>query len=159
MSPTRKEHSNEFREVVIQHFLNGDSEREIASKMLCSRNTVHSMVVKYKKTRCIANIIDRGRKRKTTTRVDKVIQRKIKVNRRKSASSVKHELQQELGLTISNQTVRRRRAHEIGLYGRGARKKPYVNKVNRLKRLNYVKMYRDKPMAFWKQVLWSDESK
>ena len=100
----------------------------------------------------------RGRKRKTTVREDKVIQRKIKIDRRKSASSVKDEIMQEIGITISSQTVRRR-AHEAGLYGRVARKKPYVNKANRLKRLNYVKTYRDKEMSFWKHVLWSDESK
>ena len=70
-----------------------------------------------------------------------MIQRKIKTDRRKSASSVKHEIMQEIGITISSQTVRRR-AHEAGLYGRVARKKPYVNKANQLKRPNYVKTYR-----------------
>ena len=158
MAPRRTEHSNEFRELIIKHYLNGDSEREIASKMFCSRNSVHSMIMKYKKTKCIANLAGRGRKRKTTVREDKVIQRKIKADRRKSASSVKHEIMQEIGITISSQTVRRR-AHEAGLYGRIARKKPYVNKTNRLKRLSYVKTYRDKEMSFWKHVLWSDESK
>ena len=33
------------------------------------------------------------------------------------------------------------------------------NKVNQVKRLNYVKMYQDKGMPFWKHVLWSDEPK
>ena len=154
MAPTRTEHSNEFRELIIKHYLNGDYEREIASKVFCSRNSVHSMITKYKKTKCIANLAGRGRKRKTTVREDKVIQRKIKTDRRKSASSVKHEI----GITISSQTVRRR-AHESGLYGRVARKTPYVNKANQLKRLNYVKTYRDKEMSFWKHVLCSDESK
>ena len=32
MIPRRKEHSNEFRELVIKHFLNGDSEHKIAKK-------------------------------------------------------------------------------------------------------------------------------
>ena len=108
MAPTRTEHSNEFWELIIKHYLNGDSEREIASKVFCSRNSVHSMIMKYKKTKCIANLAGRDRKRKTTVREDKVIQRKIKTDRRKSASSVKHEIMQEIGITISSQTVRRR---------------------------------------------------
>ena len=62
MAPTRTEHSNEFRELIIKHYLNGDSEREIASKVFCSRNRVHSMIMKYKKTKCIANLAGRGRK-------------------------------------------------------------------------------------------------
>lgn len=32
MSPVRKEHSNQFRETIIKHFLNGDSEREKQEK-------------------------------------------------------------------------------------------------------------------------------
>ncbi|CAF3530152.1 unnamed protein product [Rotaria sp. Silwood1] len=158
MAPTRKEPSNEFRETIVKHFLNGDSEHDIATKMLCSRNTIHSIIVKYKKTKCIGNILDRGRKRKTTIHVDKAIQGKIKVDRRKSAPTVGQEIEQELGVLISNQTVRRR-LHEIRFYGRVARKKLYVNKANRLKRLKYVKMHEDKDMEFWKTVLWSDESK
>ena len=104
MSPARKEHSNDFRELVIKHHLNGDSEREIASKMLCSRNTIHSMMTKYKKTRCIANLAGRGRKRKATIRGDKLIQQKIKVDHRKSASSVQHEITDEL--KISTRSVK-----------------------------------------------------
>ena len=116
MSPARKEHSNDSRELVIKHQLNGDSEREIASKTLHSRDSMHFMITKYKKTTCIANLAGHGRKRKTTARVDKLIQRKIKVDRRKSASSVKHEIMDELKISISSQIVRCR-AHELGLYG------------------------------------------
>ena len=52
-----------------------------------------------------------------------------------------------------------RRLHKIGLYGRVARRKPYVNMVNRCKRLEYARNYREKPLDFWNKVLWSDESK
>ena len=53
----------------------------------------------------------------------------------------------------------RRRLHEIGLKGRVTRKKQYVNKVNRGKRLEYAKTYREKPLGYWDNVLWTDESK
>ncbi|CAF4494487.1 unnamed protein product [Rotaria socialis] len=126
MAPTkRKEFSHDLREVVIKRYLNGDSERDIARDLLISRNTVHYMIAKYKSTKCIGNLIGRGRKRKTTAHVDRVIQRKIKTNRRKSAMAVKIELQTELNITVSESTISRR-AHEIGLYGRVARKKPLV---------------------------------
>ena len=68
------------------------------------------------------------------------------------------DIESELGITISEQTVRRR-LHEIGLKGRVTRKKPYVNKVNRGKRLEYAKTYREKPLGYWDNVLWTDESK
>ena len=73
MIPRRKEHSNEFLELVIKHFLNGDSEHEIDKSMLCSRNNIHSIIAKYKKTKYVANIFGRGRKRKTTQRIDQAM--------------------------------------------------------------------------------------
>ena len=158
MAPKKKEYSFDLRETVIKHFLNGDSEHEIGRKVVIPRNSVHYIITKYKKTKCIGNIIGRGRKRKTSMHLDRVIQRKVKVDRRKSASSVKIDIESELGITISEQTVRRR-LHEIGLKGRVARKKPYVNKVNRGKRLEYAKTYREKPLGYWDHVLWTDESK
>ena len=39
MAPKRKEHSDDLRTLVIKHFLNGDSHREIAKKTLESRNS------------------------------------------------------------------------------------------------------------------------
>ena len=99
MSPARKEHWNDFREFVIKHHLNDDYEWAIASKMLCSRNTIHSMMTKYKKTRYIANLAGRSGKRKTTARVHKLIRQKIKVDRRQSASSVQHEIMNELKIS------------------------------------------------------------
>ena len=159
MAPKKKEYSFHLRETVIELFLNGDSEHDIAGKMVIPQNSVHYIITKYKKkTKRIENIIGRGRKRKTSMHLDRVIQRKVKVDRRKSASSVKIVIESELGITISQQTVRRR-LHEIGLKGRITRKKPYVNKINRGKRLEYAKAYREKPLSYWDNVLWTDESK
>ena len=138
MAPKKKEYSFDMRETVIKHYLNGDSERQIATKMIIARSSINSIITKYKKTKCIGNILGRGRKRETSLNVDRIIQRKIKVDRRKSAPSVKVELQSKHGITISEQTVRRR-LHEVGLFGRVARKKPYVNKVNCGKRIHSPK--------------------
>lgn len=123
MGPKKKEHSDDLRTLIIKHYLNGDSQREIAKKLLLSRETVRSVINKYKSTKCIGNLLGRGRKRKTTTTTDRLIQRKLKLDRRKSASSVTSELENELRILISESTVRRR-AHEAGLFGRVARKKP-----------------------------------
>ena len=154
----KKEYSNDLREGVIKHFLNEDSEREIACKLLIPRNSVNYTITKYKSMKCIGNMIGRGRKGKTAIHTDRIIQRKIETDRRKSSTSVKPELQTELNITISETTIRRR-AHEIGLYRRVARKKPCLNKANRGKGLEYARTYREKPLCFWNNVIWSDESK
>ena len=89
-----------------------------------------------------------------TPHLDRVIERKIKTNRRKSALPV----QTEFNIAVSESTIRRR-AHELDLYGRVARKKLLVTTANRGKRVRYARKYREKPLDFWNSVLWSDESK
>ena len=91
-----------------------------------------------KNNKCVQNIIGRGRKRKTTVYLDRTIQRKIKADRRDSASSVKAVIETEFRIIISEQTVRRR-LHEAGFKGCVAKQKPYVDKTNRMKRIQYAK--------------------
>ena len=68
---------------------------------------------------------------------------------------VKIEIENELGISLHVDTIRKR-VHEVG---RVARKKPYVNKINRGKRIKLGKEMLEKPVDFWKNVVWLDESK
>ena len=116
MAPKKKEYSVDLRQTVIKHYLNGDSEHEIPQKLIIPRTSVHYIIAKYKKTKCVQKIIGRGRKHKTTVYLHRAIQRKIKADRRKSASSVKAVIETEFGIIISEQTVHRR-LHEAGFKG------------------------------------------
>ena len=128
----RKEHSNDFRSVVIKHFQNGDSQQKTAIKTLLPREMVRDVINKYKRTKCIGNVFDRGRKEKTTTTTDQTIQRILKKDRRTSPEKVPAEINKQLDISLSAQSIRNR-AHEIGMFGRVATKKPYINRVNRRK--------------------------
>ena len=46
-----------------------------------------------------------------------------------------------------------------GLHGRVAAKKPYLQRGNKAKRLNYARKHRNWGAEKWQQVLWTDESK
>ena len=85
MEPKTKEHSNDLRTLVIKHYLNGDHQREIVKKVLL---TVQSIIKKYKNTKYNGNQFGRGRKRKTIATTDRLIQRELKFDRRKSARIV-----------------------------------------------------------------------
>ena len=78
----------------------------IAKKVLIPHPTVQSIIKKYKQTKCILNHSGRGRKRKTTASADRIIQRKIKLDRRKSAPTVKTEIEKELGIIVHANTIR-----------------------------------------------------
>ena len=140
MAPKKKEYFVDLRQTVIKHVLNDDSEHEIVQKLIIPRTSIHYIIDKCKKTKCVQNIIGRGRKRKTTGHLHRAIQRKIKADRGKSASSVKAVVETEFGIIISEQTVHRR-LHEAVLKGHVARKKPYADKANRRKRIHYAKKY------------------
>ena len=71
---------------------------------------------------------------------------------------MKVKIENELRISLHVNTIRNR-AHEGRLFGRVARRKPYVNKINRGKRLNFAKEMVEKLSSFWQSVIWSNEWK
>ena len=51
------------------------------------------------------------------------------------------------------------RSKKAGYNARTARKKPFVNKINRKKRIDFANEYKNKTNEFWDKVIFSDESK
>lgn len=98
-----------------------------------------------------------GRPRKTDERVDRVIVRVTKQNRRSSAAQLAGDLKDRFDITVSPQTIRNR-LHDAGLHGRAARKKPYLTKQHRAQRLKYANDCLKFTPDDWKRVIFSDES-
>ena len=46
MAPKKKEHNNHLQNLVIQHYQNGDSQREIPAETLLPRTTVQYIIEK-----------------------------------------------------------------------------------------------------------------
>ena len=118
---------------------------------------VLDIINKYKRTKSIGNLFDRGRNEKSTT-TDRTVQRILKKDGRTSPEKMAAEINKQLDILLSAQTIRNR-AHEIGMFGRVATKKVYVNKVNRSKCFKVAKEMLEKSMNFWQTFIWSDESK
>ena len=60
--------------------------------------------------------------------------------------------------TVSERTTRRR-LKSSGYNGRQARKKPFISTKNQKKRIQWAKEMVKKTMTFWKQVVFTNESK
>jgi len=69
-------------------------------------------------------------------------------NRRSSATDINKSLS-DAEIKVSDQTVRRRLV---------PRKKPFLNAVQREKRLKWAKEHASWTVEAWKRVLWSDET-
>ena len=107
------------------------------------------MVGKYKSTKRIGHLFGCAHIWKTRATTDRLIQRRLKLGRRKSASMAKIEIENERRISLHVDTIRKR-VHEVG---RVARKKPYVNKINRGKRFKFAKEMLEKPVDFWINVV------
>ena len=99
-----------------------------------------------------------GRPRRTSPNVDRLIRRKSESNRRATAVHIRADLAENYGVQISVGTVKNRLTH-FGLFGRVARKKPYVCERNCKKRLAWAQEHRTWTAEQWANVLWTDEGK
>jgi hypothetical protein len=59
---------------------------------------------------------------------------------------------------VSNQTISNCIFQELGMKSHYAVQKPFVNDINRVKRLNFALEHIDKPLSFWRQAIFTDES-
>ena len=98
-----------------------------------------------------------GRPSKLSPRSTRKIINQVKAN----PHITSRELQTSLaasGVNVHASTIRRKlNRHDI--HGRVARKKPLLSRKNKAARFNFAREHLDKPEAFWKSILWTDESK
>ena len=137
----------------------GYSYREIAAKIGCnvSPSGVQKLVKRFETNHSIENRPGKGRKRVSTPQTDRYITRLSLRTRKMSAVDINKDLA-AVGIRMSNWTVRRRLI-EAGLRARIPRKKPFLNEVQRQKRLKWAKEHAEWTVEEWKNIIWSDETR
>lgn len=153
-----KETSIDERNIIIKLHSQGKSQREIAKVVGRSQSTINNIIKRFHETGSVGNKARSGRPRKVCQQLRRIIIREIKTNPKVSAPKLCSNIATAHNVHVSSQTVRNIIKQE-GYHGRVARKKFYVNKVNRKKRLDFAIHYSDMPQSYWNKVLWSDESK
>ena len=63
------------------------------------------------------------------------------------------------GVVVHRSTIQRTLHQEKKFIGRVMRKKPFLSVRHKKSCMRYGKAHMDKPEAFWKKILWSDETK
>lgn len=152
--PKKREFRPEERARMLNMRNNGKSVIEIAKTFGTTRDAVYKICRRLSETGSPENAIRTGRRRKTTVYDDRAIVRIAKKNPRTSA----REIGESLNLNIDVSRIRAR-LREASLFGRIARRKPMISEKNRQKRLEFARTHVNKPIEFWKSILWSDESK
>lgn len=135
----------------------GLSVSAIARQVKCARSTVRMTIKRYKESGSLTNKPKTGRKRKTTSRDERVLERMSLRDRKKGSKQLSSELFRLHNVAISPRTVRRRLC-ELNLGGYKARHKPRLSPQQKKKRLLWAKSHRDWTIENWANVMWTDES-
>ena len=98
-----------------------------------------------------------GRRRVLSPRDERTLVRKVQINPRTTAKDLVKMLE-ETGTKVSISTVKRV-LYRHNLKGRSARKKPLLQNRHKKARLRFATAHGDKDHTFWRNVLWSDETK
>lgn len=148
----------EERELVINHFNSGYSQRKIAKMVNKSQGTVQHIIERFNKENRITNKSRKAPNKIFTEYDERWILREINKNPKLSAPKLKVEVQKTLGKQCCTETVRRV-LRKGNLHGRTARNKPLIRSQNKKLRIEFAKKYINKDVAFWKSVIFADETK
>jgi len=116
----------------------GKSQREIAKVLKISKSCVQNIIKRYEERQTLELKRGAGRKRKTTKREDRIIEKIASVNKKKSIRFIQGEVKRS-NIDISVRTLCKR-MNELGLESRKmVKKKLLLTKKHRAKRLEWCK--------------------
>ena len=140
---SRKQHlSLHQRSLVVDLKNQGKSYRQIQKETGIPFTTVSLIVKKHNLIGTVVSVAGRGRKRKTTSAIDRNIIINVKTNRFISAAKLALKVQIDYNITVTPQTIRNR-IREQGYKGRVVRKKPFFTAKQMKRRLELVKKYEE----------------
>uniref|UniRef100_A0A8C5QZS5 Transposase n=1 Tax=Leptobrachium leishanense TaxID=445787 RepID=A0A8C5QZS5_9ANUR len=151
-----REWSRKTREEVITLHRKGNGYKKIAKMLNIPRETIGSIIRKFKAKGTVETLPGRGRKKMLTSTAVRYLKRRVKKSPRVTAEELRKDLT-DVGTEVSAQIIRRTLRNE-GLHARTPRRTPLLSPKNK-SRLQYAKSHVDKPQKFWDRVLWTDETK
>lgn len=146
--------SVEIRKLIVLEVKSGVKYRDISKKYEISIAGISKIMKKHQSENTVERKAGSGRNRKTTAHDDRMIHRLVRTDPSKSTRVIA----EELNLNVTMRTINNR-IHEFGIRSYFKIKKPLLRKQNVKKRLQFAKKYVNKPLSFWKTILWTDESK
>lgn len=153
-----RETTKEERALIIRLHNQCKSLSAISNIVGRPKTTIKGIIDRYGERKSNENLRRNGRPKKIDEYSGRAIIRKIKINPHISAPKIAADLETDLGISVCDSTVRNylRRSE---YHGRIARRKYFVSKINKQKRLDFAKTNLNKPQEFWDRMIYTDESK
>ncbi|GFT07883.1 transposable element Tc1 transposase [Trichonephila clavipes] len=144
----------------IDNTEDGKSVREISEIVKGSHSAVHDIIKRYKTNNQVENKLKKAHNKIFTEADERYLVRKVKVNPFFSVPKLAIIAENELGEKASpSLSTIRNVLHKKNLTERKARQKPFISKRNQKVRREFAKEHENKDFSYWKQVLFTDESK
>jgi transposase len=152
---TMKQISKNIENDIINNLQNGLSNRETAKRADVSHATVNRIAKKAFPRRVVER---KGRPPKLTLRDKHYCVRQITMGGKETAVDVKRSLENDIGVSVCNNTVRNV-LRDMGIGSIVKPKKPYLSPKNVKERLAWARAHVDWTLDDWRRVVWSDETK
>ena len=136
----------------------GSSTRQVAELEGISHSSVARIIRRRRETGSLNNKPKSGRPRILQRHDERKAIRLLKSNKCQTAIDVQRKLFVDYNKKVSADTIRRIFKRN-GLQSRVLKKKPFLKKSSKQKRLIFARKYKDWTIENWRHVIWSDESK
>lgn len=123
-----------------------------------SRSAIQYIIKRFNTESRIENKVRNLDRKLLTDYEERRILKEVGTNPKISSSKIASKVEIEMGQKVSNETVH----GVLGRYSyneRVTRKKPYISKANRQKRLQFVNKYAKWTCDNWKRIIFTDERK
>ena len=141
----------------MEMFKNSVPQRRIGRDLDISSPTAHNIIKRFKGSGGTLVHKEQGRKPKLTNSALRSLRRHCIKNRHLFISNVTTWAQDYFGKPLSNTTTHSY-IHKCQLKLYFAKRKPYVNRVQKRRWLLWAQRHLEWTIKQWKRVLWSDES-
>ncbi len=143
---------------IVEYFKNNVPQHQIAKALQISSSTVHNIIKRFRETGEISVRKGQGRRPLLDAHGLQALRRHCITHRHDSFIDITKWAQEYFQKPLSVNTIRRSICRcQLKLYH--AKRKPYVNMVQKRRRILCAKAHLKWTVSKWKSVLWSDESK
>ncbi|GFX23850.1 transposable element Tc1 transposase [Trichonephila clavipes] len=158
MPPHGKELSKDLKDAIIKLCKESKSYRQIAQIIGKSPATVPKIIEKLQAEGNTLNKPRTGRPPIFTDRERRIIVGNVKKNPKISAPKLTTDVKNNFAKSCNPKTIRRV-LRKAAYHGRNMRRKPFVSKGNRKKRIDFAKENDNQDRNFWNSGIFSEESK
>ncbi len=142
---------------IVEYFKNNVPQRQIAKALQISSSTVH-IIKRFKETGEISVRKGQGQRPLLDARGLRALRRHCITHRHDSVIDITKWAQEYFQKPLSVNTICRAICRcQLKLYR--AKRKPYVNMVQKRRHVLWAKAHLKWTVSKWKRILWSDESK